>query len=165
MTFTERLARHRKEIRDTWTKRILGAFPPESVQFIGREKDRFRNPIGSTLQAMTDGVLDVLEAGGDREALRAAIEDMVRLRAVQVDRASQAVSFVLDLRDSVREVLGDEVEDSFESRMEDLLLDGFDLYMQCREKVFEIRVAEHRNRTWKLLEREGEISLERGGNR
>jgi hypothetical protein len=169
MTFLELLAENRKEIHDRWIARILAAYPQESAKFIGREKDRFRNPIGSTLQDGTTAVLDALGAGGDAGALRDAVEGMIRLRAVQSETASGAVSFIPDLRDVVKRVLGKRASDddlsSFEARMETLLLDSFDLYMQCREKVAEIRIAELRNRTFKLLEREGEVSLERGIHR
>ncbi|MEN8148190.1 MAG: RsbRD N-terminal domain-containing protein [Planctomycetota bacterium] len=167
--FTELLASNRKEIHDRWIARILAAYPQESAKFIGREKDRFRNPIGSTLQEGTTAVLDALEAGGEAEALRDAVEGMIRLRAVQVDKASEAVSFIPALADVVKRVLGDSVTaeevSKFETRMEVLLLDAFDTYMQCREKVFEIRLTELRNRTFKLLEREGEVSLKRGADR
>jgi hypothetical protein len=94
---------------------------------------------------------------------------MIRLRAVQVERASEAVSFLFALRDVAVAALAPEADAkdlaAFETRIETLVLDAFDLYMQCREKVFEIRLAELRNRTFKLLEREGEVSLERGANR
>lgn len=169
MTFIELLAANRKEIHDRWIARILAVYPQESVKFIGKEKDRFKNPIGSTLQDGTTAVLDALVTGSEAEDLRDAIEGMIRLRAVQVEKASDAVTFIPALTDVVRRTLGNAVsaEDMsrFEARMEVLLLDSFDLYMQCREKVFEIRTAALRNRTFKLLEREGEVTLERGAHR
>ena len=169
MTFIELLVKNRKEIHDRWIARILAVYPPESVKFIGKEKDRFKNPIGSTLQDGTVAVLDALVAGGDEASLRDAVEGMIRLRAVQCERASEAVSFVPALTDVVKRVLENAVSENdlskFEARMEALLLTAFDVYMQCREKVFEIRLTELRNRTFKLLEREGEVSLRRGANR
>jgi len=169
MTFTELLSKRRKAIHEAWMKRILAVYPPESVKLIGREKDRFKNPIGSTLNDGTTALMDALVAGGDRESLRNAVEGMIRLRAVQVERASEAVSFVFALRDVVGTTLENEADPedlvAFVARIETLVLDAFDFYMQCREKVFEIRLAELRNRTFKLLEREGEVTLERGANR
>jgi len=169
MTFTELLGKRRKEIHDGWIARILAVFPAASVTFIAREKDRFQNPIGETIQTGSAAVMDALVAGGDRASLRDAVEGMIRLRAVQADRASEAVSFVYALRDVVRDVLRKEAapEDlrAFDTRMETFVLDAFDLYMQCREKVFEIRLRALRNRTFKLLEREGEVTLERGADR
>ena len=143
--------------------------PQESAKLIAREKDRFKNPIGSTLQEGTVALLDALEAGAPAETLRDSVEGMIRLRAVQSDTASGAVSFVFALRDVVKGVVGKKAAPKdltqFDTRIETLVLDAFDIYMQCREKVFEIRLAELRNRTFKLLEREGEVSLERGANR
>ena len=169
MTFIELLAANRKEIHDRWIARILAVYPQESVKFIGKEKDRFKNPIGSTLQDGTTAVLDALVTGSEAEDLRDAIEGMIRMRAVQVEKASDAVTFIPALTDVVRRTLGNAASaqdmSRFEARMEVLLLDSFDLYMQCREKVFEIRTAALRNRTFKLLEREGEVTLERGAHR
>ena len=46
----------------------------------------------------------------------------------------------------------------FESKIDQLCLIAFDIYMQCREKVYLIRANETRNRTFKAFERAGLIS-------
>jgi hypothetical protein len=169
MNFAELLAAHRKVIGKKWMDRILSGFPAQSVKFIRSEKDRFRNPVGSTLHSGTAAVLDTLEAGGDRAKLVNAVEGMIRLRAVQDASPSEAVRFLLDLRGVVRKALGRRADAgdlaAFDDTIETLVLDAFDLYMDCREKVFEIRIRELRNRTFKLLEREGEVPTDRGENR
>lgn len=40
-----------------------------------------------------------------------------------------------------------------ESRIDSLALTSFDIYMKCREKLFEMRAMEIRNRTSRILER------------
>jgi len=173
MSLTELFARRRKEIHERWLERIIGQYPAQSAGFIRSEKDRFRNPIGATIRAGTAAVLDALEAGGDRERLRAAVDGLIRLRAVQDTPPSGAVSFVFLLKEEIRKALSGEIRaagleadrERMDAKLDALALDAFDLYMACREKVFEVRVAELRNRTFKLLEREGEVTLKRGADR
>jgi len=169
MTLAALLASNRKAIARDWMERILEGFPAQSVKFIRSEGDRFRNPIGSTLRSGVDAVLDALEDGGDRGRLANAVEGMIRLRAVQGTSPFEAVSFLVDLKGVVAKTLRGKASPgdlaAFDQTVERLVLDAFDLYMQCREKVFEIRLMELRNRTFKLLEREGEVSLDRGKDR
>ena len=76
---------------------------------------------------------------------------------------SQAVSFVLMLKEVVRSELQKEIAEGnfgeelhrFESRIDEISLRAFDLYMKCKEKIFEIRVNESRNQVARLLERAG----------
>jgi hypothetical protein len=162
MSFDELLRRKREEIREVWIGRIVEEYPAESGRFIRSKKDRFRNPIGETIEKGTAAVLDGLIEGADRETLRGAVDGMVRLRAVQDFPPSRAVGFLLGLKDVIRKKVGG--HEGLEQRIDNLVLDAFDLYMQCREKVFEIRVNETRARTWKLLERAEEADVQRGAD-
>ena len=47
---------------------------------------------------------------------------------------------------------------ALESRLDDAALMGFDVYMGCREKVYEIRACEAQNRVSGLLRRMGLIA-------
>ncbi len=95
------------------------------------------------------------------ENLSLFLDDVVRIRAVQEFSASQAVSFVFSIKTIVRDMFGAEIKRSgfidellaFESRVDSVALLAFELYMECREKVFEIRATEIRNRTSRILER------------
>lgn len=155
-----------------WRDRILADYPPEAADQWRREKDRFRNPVGSTVSDGTAAVLDALLAGADDDRLRAAADGLVRLRAVQEITPGRAVSFPFTLKAAVRKVLRPaEARERaaalaclFE-RIDGLALLAFDLYTECREKIAEIRVGEARARTFKLLERADQTSVKRGGCR
>ena len=64
------------------------------------------------------------------------------------------------LKRAIRDTVGKEVQErsmydelfTLESRIDSLALLAFDIYMQCRERIFEIRADEVRNRTFRLLE-------------
>jgi myo-inositol catabolism protein IolC len=45
-----------------------------------------------------------------------------------------------------------------ESKIDQLCLMAFDIYMQCREKIYQISANETRNRTFRAFERAGLIS-------
>jgi hypothetical protein len=79
--------------------------------------------------------------------LSSAIDGIVRIRAVQEFTPSAAVGFVYTLRGILREELADAALDpaghaALERGVDRLALVAFDVYMQCREKIFEIRVRE-----------------------
>jgi hypothetical protein len=124
------------------------------------EKDPFINPVGS---AFTDGlgemVTHVLE-GSVRDA-RPCLDRIIRIRAVQGFSASQAVGFVFLLKELLRSEVEvtpmgpvrDEELRALWSRVDDLALQAFDIYVACREKLAEIKVNEVRMQTARLLER------------
>ena len=64
----------------------------------------------------------------------------------------------------LREELDQEIKESpaaceelltLESRLDEMALRGFDLYMKCREKIYEIRAKEAKNQVSRLLQRAG----------
>ena len=52
-----------------------------------------------------------------------------------------------------------------EERIDTMVLIAFDLYMNCREKIYEIRAMEARNATHKLLERMNKLDARRGNEK
>jgi hypothetical protein len=86
---------------------------------------------------------------------------MVKVRAIQDFRPSEAVAFAFGLKDIIREELGDawgkkELHNeltAFNRRIDALALLVFDAYVKSREKVYELRVNEVKNRVSRLLKR------------
>lgn len=159
----ERLLKERKAaILDGWMERILASYPKDSSRFLVRKGDPFGNPIGSTFQKYTEIIIEQLGGDRDQECMDAALLEMVKMRAVQQFSPSQALNFLLTLREVVRgaltkeELAGAAMEQELEGLdgdVERLLLKAFDQYASCREQMFEIRVREIRGQTAKLVER------------
>jgi hypothetical protein len=71
------------------------------------------------------------------------------------------VSFVFALKQVVEQKLGAAVRDGalrdafhdFERVVDNLALHAFEIYAGCREKLYEIRLKELKNKTYKLVER------------
>ena len=90
------------------------------------------------------------------EEMRRSLDRVVRIRAVQDLPASEAVGFVFLLKQAIRDVPGapDGADLSeMHERIDRLALEAFDLFVQCREKIYDLRVREIRDRTSTLLER------------
>jgi hypothetical protein len=152
------LSNRKEALVKIWFDRILHEYPEASTRFLAQERDSFRNPIGHTLKESLSALFDGLMQPADRESLTLVLDDIVRIRAVQDFTADQAVSFPFLLKRILREELkaglprySEEFTD-LEARIDDLVLLAFDLYVKCRERLFEIRFNEAK-RSMFMLER------------
>lgn len=156
------LLRERREvILDRWKVLALGVYPERAARFIARERDRFQNPVGhvvgESLGILYDGILD----NHPTEEMRKALDGIVRIRAVQDLSPSEGIGFVFLLKQAIGETLQgsgaslDEGSDLAElhQRIDRLALEAFDLFVQCRETIYDLRVREIRSRTSTLIER------------
>jgi hypothetical protein len=99
----------------------------------------------------------------DAGDLRRALDGIIRIRTVQDFTASEAVSFVFELKNVVRKTLGDQTLERERSRefadlgskIDQVALLAFDKYMECRDKLHEVRTNEIRHRSERLLGRVG----------
>lgn len=165
---TTLLEQNREAVLEKWFEVIAGTYPKQTSDFLTKQKDRFRNPIGYAIERSIGPVYDQIVSTMDEGELRSALDPVVRIRSVQEFAPSEAVAFVLQLKSVIRDVLGDrvsELERNVDSRDEigelvdlDVRIDrvallAFDVYTECREKVFEIRAREIRSQSNRLLER------------
>ena len=100
------------------------------------------------------------EVGGGREVMQKALDAVIRIRAVQTFTPSKATTFVFALKDIVRAHLanidGPELE-VLDRRIDEMALTAFDVFMACREKIYEIKASESRNQFYGSLKRAGLI--------
>jgi hypothetical protein len=82
--------------------------------------------------------------GMEAEAVRAALEDIIRIRAVQELKASQELRFVFQLRPILRQFPTDVDYEVLDARIDQLALWAFDEYAGCREKLADLRISESR---------------------
>ena len=150
MTFVELLRQNKDAIVQRWLEGVLATYPGDSPAALSRQKDPFANPVGHSLRVGTRGLFEALLEGMDAEKIRNSLDEIIRIRAVQEFSASQAVGFVFLLKEAVRAELGKAVKDPrfsselavFEGRVDRIALAAFDLYVQRREQVYELRVNE-----------------------
>jgi hypothetical protein len=156
----EILNKKKASIVHNWTELIFNSYPAEAVNFLSTKKNQFSNPIGYTVTTNAEKIFDELINDCDFERIKLLLDDIIKIRAVQSFPPSQAVYFLLNLKKAIRdeckaELLDKSVSDelsNFELLIDKMLIIGFELYMEAREKVFKIRVNEIKSRSIKALE-------------
>ncbi len=158
------LLENKKIIINRWINLTIDTYPPEGGSFMRKQKDPFANPVGAAIANGAEALFDWV-VGGSKDYspdLIRRLDDIVRIRAVQQFSATDAVGFIFLLKKCLRESIPEKMMNDrdlvsellkLESRVDSLVLTAFDIYMKCREKLFEMRAMEIRNRTSRILER------------
>jgi len=161
MKLSELLYKHKRTIIDRWFQAIIETYPEKTSHFLKSNKDRFTNPVGHAfaegLPVLFDGLLDDSKS----EAVTDAITGIIKIRAVQDFHPSQAVVFVFLLKRAVTETVSDDIKahnlfeelTTFWYDIDRLALFTFDCYMECREKINDIRVSQAKQGHFKPYER------------
>jgi hypothetical protein len=166
MSFRDILQRKRSAILERWFGLILDSYPPDASEFLKKQNDPFANPVGNTISRGIKELFDELVDGANSDTIVPILDQIVRIRAVQDFSPSQAVGFVFELKKSIRREMAKELRteadesdlQELERRIDMMALLAFDIYMLCREKVYDIKANEAKNRTFILLERAGLVS-------
>lgn len=176
MQLLEFLQQQRESILAKWFDSIIATYPPGSAEFLGKQKDRFRNPVGHATRSGIGVIYDEIVTSMNVDKIDGALDDIVRIRAVQDFTAAKAVDFVFHLKplvhDACRDHLGSALYDQdhsgqmseLESRIDRVALIAFDKYMQCRDQLFRVRTNEIRKRSERLMKRLGVDSFESSGD-
>jgi hypothetical protein len=149
-----------------WLNEILETYPADSKRFLKKQKDQFANPVGYTLSKELQKLYKEVFRPIDSERVAPILDAIVRIRAIQDFSASEAVAPIFFLKKVIREELQSEIQKNalhdallvLESRIDELALAAFDIYMKCRERIYEIKVNETRNQVSRLLKKAGLIS-------
>jgi len=161
MKLKDLLLERKSSIIKKWFDSIIKDYPADSSNFLKKQKNRFLNPVGQTISEGIGGLFDELLQGGDSEKLFPFLNDIIKIKAVQDFSPSKALSFIFLLKRVVREELGSEIKGnqisddltSFESQIDELALLSFDIYMKCRQRIYEIKSDETIRMTYRLLQR------------
>jgi RsbT co-antagonist protein rsbRD N-terminal domain len=165
MKLEKHLTQKKAPIVGRWLDLIFETYPADAQRFLRKQKDRFANPVGTTITKEIENLYDELIKGLAPNKVTALLDRIIRIRAVQDFSPSQALTFVFHLKKAIKEELQTEiVEDrlsedlaTMESRIDDLALLAFDVYMNCREKLYEIQANAVKNQVSRLLKRAGMI--------
>lgn len=172
MNINHLLAERRERIVKQWFETILEGYPANTSHFLKGHKNQFSNPVGHTIYEGIEGLLDGIITGAEPDSFRIYLDNIIKIRAVQDFTPSRAVGFIFILKDIIREELHRDVKEQglydalllVESRIDELAGMCFDLYMNSREKLYELSANEMRNWTAKLIERANKVLERRGKN-
>jgi hypothetical protein len=162
-TLEDFLLQKKSHILKRWLNLILETYPADTQRFLKHQKNEFLNPVGSTIAKEIDILFSDLVKGIDSERTSASLDRIIRIRAIQDFSPSKAVSFIYLIKKVVREeILKDHPEHqvsdqllALESRLDEMALLAFDIYVKCREKMYEIRANEAKKQVSGLLRRMG----------
>ncbi|GAB6036898.1 RsbRD N-terminal domain-containing protein [Fundidesulfovibrio butyratiphilus] len=147
------LAEQRGPIVKEWYNQVLDTYPPETAKLWKKSSDQFLNPVAWRLREGLEEVCSAVLDPKNQEALDKAmfaLDEVVRVRAVQNFSPSGAAGFLVTFKKVLRERLWSEIKRreawvdllAVESFIDGLVLTCLDLYTACREKLNEIRVRE-----------------------
>jgi protoporphyrinogen oxidase len=160
------IVRKKATVVKKWFDLTAQTYAPDTAEFLKSKTDPFANPVGVSMLSSLDGLLDQLIHDMDPQRINSYLDPIIRIRAVQNFTPSQAVAFILYLKEALRMSLTKELRDirnvtefsELESKIDRLSLMAFDIYMQCREKIYQLSANEMKNRTFRAFERAGLVS-------
>ena len=165
MGLEKAIAKKRDAIVADWFDLVAKTYAPDTAQFLKKNADPFTNPVGGYLTTGLAGLFDQLLTGLDQETVRPLLDPIVRVRAIQNFSPSKAVAFILVIKKIVRKHISLDAKSrrlvkdllEFEDRVDALSLYAFDIYVECREKIFELKANEEKERVFKAFKRAGLI--------
>jgi len=155
------LSDKRSRIIKKWRDLTLAAYPGDAQRFLRKEKNQFANPVGRTISEALEVLYDELLKGGGTEIASSALDKIIRIRAVQDLKPSQAIGFIIQLKGIIGKELKAAAQENglseeireVERAIDNMALMAFDMYTQCRQKIYEIRVSEVQGQVSGLLRR------------
>jgi hypothetical protein len=151
------LSDRRATLVERWLRVVLDTYSEEAARSMRREVDQFANPAGHLMTTGIAALFDELIAGAREEQAAPILEEMLKLRALQDFAPSKAVGFV----GAVKQVLRTEPDmsltaaqwDDLNARVDRLQMCAFEVYMRCRERVYEVRYNQLKKMNYTMLER------------
>ena len=155
------LEKKKSAIIKDWFEAAAATYAPDTADFFKRQKDPFANPVGNTIFNGLKKLFDELLLQMNHEEIKFCLDPLIRIRAVQDFSPSKATSFILSLKKVITTNLQKELRDiqilneflQFESKIDTLSLIAFDIYVECREKIYELKVTTERNKIYSAFAR------------
>ena len=161
MSLQNLLEENKSAILSSWFDSILETYPSDTKEFLRTKKNRFENPVAHRISSGIEGIFGQLLNDAKVEDVSPFLDKVIRIRAVQEFTPSQAVAFIFDLKKIIREELGRDISEGrlseefsrLEEKIDKMGLLAMDIYMKCREEIYEIRVKEVKRSVSRLIER------------
>jgi hypothetical protein len=164
MQLTKILAKQQKAIVKKWFDVVVDSYPADTARMLKTQKDPFDNPVGSATVTGLRGLYDLLQTRqifGEKEAsqMHLFLDPIIRIRAVQAFTPAHATGFVFGLKKIIRDHVSDKDDLKalfrLDANIDTMALAAFDIYMRCRETLYEIKANETRQSTYRAFDRAG----------
>ena len=154
------LAQNQQQILEKWLNLRLAIFSKQKQSLIMTQMDQFQNPIRHQLHEGLKVILENFDKKGEK--FIEALEQICRILAIQDFPPSKAMALFYELKGIVRKLakktgVGFNAKDwvEFNSTIESMTLETFDCYSAQREKIYQLKVDESKNKAFMLLKKAG----------
>ncbi|MBU0943080.1 MAG: RsbRD N-terminal domain-containing protein [Proteobacteria bacterium] len=153
MELDEAFRNYEDKIVRAWVDYTLSSY--KSSTFFKKERDKFANPVGGNTFEALSKLFKLLTKNADPKEFVAPLDQVMRIRSIQEFSASEAVGPIHAVKHITREILEKDKERKhliaelydFEFAVDLAVLAAFDLYMQCREQLYKVRILEIKSGT------------------
>ncbi|MCF8070266.1 MAG: RsbRD N-terminal domain-containing protein [Desulfobacterales bacterium] len=160
------LSQKKSTIVKKWFDSVAKTYAEDTAKFLKNQADPFANPVGGSLSTGLEALMDELIQGMHRETIVSFLDPIIRIRAVQAFTPSKATAFIFKLKQVIRQSIAGELKEkeiadellTFEIKIDELALIAFDIYVECREKIYELQANEMKNRTYSAFKRANLVS-------
>ena len=158
------LEKRKATIVDKWIECLRNSYSGETAKFLKSQNDPFANPVGNTISTGITGLFELILKDAEPNSIKLILDPVLRIRAIQSFTPSQATDFLFSLKTIIKKVIGNEIFQNkkninewfaFEVRLDQLIQTGFDIYMECIAKLYELKATEMKKRTFSAFERAG----------
>jgi hypothetical protein len=162
MNLKDVLKEKKPAIVKKWFETVVGTYHEDARGPLRRVKAQFTNPVGFNIAEGLDGLFDAVLQGLIPDTVSTFLDAIIRIRAIQEFPPSEALAFVFEVKNIIREELGPDLlaerriaEElaALDRVVDDMALFAFDIYMRCREKIYDLKAQEARDANFRLLQR------------
>jgi len=140
----------KQQILLKWQSAAFSSYQNHDFLNGNKKTGRFLNPISYVTEKSTREILGCLINDENDMKLFTPLEEICRLRAIQESKPAEALKFIFDLKQIIREELTDENQSNYwavelwdvDRRIDEIGLLAFDVYSDCRAKICELRINE-----------------------
>ena len=152
--------KNKEWILEKWLDRRLSLFSNQKQSLIKTQIDQFQNPIRHEIHEGLKMILENFEE--ESEKFNEAVEQICRVMAIQDFPPSKAIALFYELKEIVlyrgqktEHTLASEELLEFYSNIEKITLKAFDCYCSHREKIYQLKVDESKNKAYMLIKKAG----------
>ena len=149
------IKKNRDQILKNWFRATIDTYPQQSARVLGKDANRFDNPVGAVTRETLEDVLNLITGEFDRDALEKALDPVIRIRAVQAFDPADAVGFVFALKEIGEEFIEPADGKRFDRLVDQIALAAFNRLMKCKEDIFLLKATESKRRIHRAFERAG----------
>ncbi|MCG8684575.1 MAG: RsbRD N-terminal domain-containing protein [Desulfobacterales bacterium] len=152
------IKKNRDRLLESWFRATIDTYPANTARVLGKDANRFDNPVGAVTRETLEDVLDLVTGEFNRERLEKALDPVIRIRAVQSFDPADAVSFVFALKQIGEGIIAEADAKKFDRLVDEIALAAFNRFMKCKEDIFLLKATESKRRIHKAFERAGLVA-------